>query len=111
MSQSMQQMRGQAQRQRSAQPLTAVVHADADGNRQLEFPDVDKPATQNGQSVAATARVTTQRETNPIFSEEVSNGTSTFPGGWGRAEQSDTTGRRGDLFHSILRRPQFRSWL
>lgn len=59
MRQLMQQMQGQAQQQRSPQPLTAMVHTDANNNRQLEFPGADKPYTQNGQPVAATARVST----------------------------------------------------
>ncbi|WP_458208645.1 DUF7282 domain-containing protein [Haladaptatus sp. NG-SE-30] len=59
MRQLMQQMQGQAQQQRSPQPLTAMVHTDTNNNRQLEFPGADEPYTQNGQPVAATARVRT----------------------------------------------------
>lgn len=59
MRQLMQQMQTQAQQQRSAQSLTAMLHTDANNNRQLEFPGVDGPYTQNEQPVAATARVTT----------------------------------------------------
>ncbi len=57
MRQLMQQMQSQTQQQQSTQPLTAMIHTDANSNRQLEFPGVDKPYTQNGKPVAATARV------------------------------------------------------
>lgn len=59
MRQLMQQMQAQTQQQRSPQQLTAMLHTDANNNRQLEFPGTDKPYTQDGNPVAATARVRT----------------------------------------------------
>ncbi|WP_433633570.1 DUF7282 domain-containing protein [Halomicrococcus sp. NG-SE-24] len=59
MRQLMQQMQAQTQQQRSPQPLTAMLHTDANDDRQLEFPGTDKPYTQDGNPVTATARVRT----------------------------------------------------
>ncbi|WP_327051914.1 DUF7282 domain-containing protein [Halomicrococcus gelatinilyticus] len=57
MRQLMSQMQAQTQQQRSPRPLTAMLHPDANDNRQLEFPGADQPYTRNGDPVSATGRV------------------------------------------------------
>ncbi len=54
----MQQMQSQRQHQRTQQTLTAMLHTDANDNRRLDYPGVDRPYQRDGQPVTANARIT-----------------------------------------------------